>query len=75
MFGQPYQTDDEGGPVLDGVEGDCALVLAEFDGARLSCGKGLTSVFDAYDRNAWRKGVWGKWEGFKYLLSARRISN
>ena len=52
MFGQPYKTDDEGGPVFDGDGGDCALVLAEFKGARFSCREGLTSVFDAYDRDA-----------------------
>lgn len=52
VFGQSYQTDDEGGPVFDGVGGNGALVLAEFEGARLSCGKGLTSVFDSCNRNA-----------------------
>ena len=37
VFGQSYQIDDEGDPVFDGDGGDYALVLAKFEGARLSC--------------------------------------
>ena len=36
VFRQANQTDDESGPVPDGDGGECAFVLAEFEGARFS---------------------------------------
>ena len=68
VFGQPDQPNGESGPVFDGDGRECAFVLAEFDGACLSCRKSLESAI-------WILGGSGFWKGWRYLVSAQRISN